>query len=90
MVNKMVEKKKYDNNMSGVLFKNQDKGDNEKAPDFVGSAQVDGVDYRLSGWRQVKKGTEEGYIKIKIQLPFKKDGKPAEAPAKKAAKTEFI
>ena len=29
----------YDNNLSGVLFKN-DKGDNEKRPDYKGSLNV--------------------------------------------------
>ena len=39
----------YDNTNTGSLFKN-DKGDNEKRPDYKGSVNVEGVDYWLSAW----------------------------------------
>lgn len=39
----------YDNSNTGSLFKN-DKGDNEKRPDYKGSINIDGVDYWLSAW----------------------------------------
>lgn len=45
----------YDNNMSGVLFKNKNKK-TESSPDYTGSAQVDGIDYRISSW--IKKSSK--------------------------------
>lgn len=47
--------------MSGALFIN-DKGDNEKRPDFRGDLLIDDVEYKLSAWkRPYTKGT---YISI--------------------------
>lgn len=44
----------FDNNLRGVLFKNKRK--KKKAqPDFTGSAEIDGVEYWLSGWSRKSK-----------------------------------
>ena len=46
----------YDNNLTGVLFKN-DKDGNEKRPDYKGSAEIEGVQYWVSAWiRDTAKG----------------------------------
>ena len=42
----------YDNNNSGVLFKN-DKSGNDRAPDYKGSGEIDGEQYWISGWVKV-------------------------------------
>ena len=42
----MAEQQK---DMSGVLFKN-DKGDNQKRPDYTGKASIGGTDYYISAW----------------------------------------
>ena len=48
----------YDNNMRGVLFRN-DKGDNPKRPDMTGNMEIDGTKYRISAWNKTsQKGTE--------------------------------
>lgn len=48
----------YDNNMRGVLFKN-DKGDNPKRPDMTGNMEIDGTKYRISAWNKTsQKGTD--------------------------------
>jgi len=53
----------YDNNMRGVLFQNDKRG-NEKAPDMTGRCEVDNHEYRLAAWlRQGKKGP---YLSISI------------------------
>jgi len=39
----------YDNTNSGVLFPNDQKG-NEKAPNYKGKLNVAGKDYDLAGW----------------------------------------
>ena len=62
----MPEKK--DN--SGALFKN-DKGDNEKRPDYTGPAVVGGVEYRVSAWlNESKKGTK--YFGLAFDIPKEK------------------
>ena len=45
---------KYDNNMSGALFKNQKK-DTDKHPDYTGVATVDGKEYRIASWIKTSK-----------------------------------
>jgi hypothetical protein len=46
----------YNNNLTGVLFKN-DKDGNEKRPDYKGSAEIEGVQYWVSAWiRDTAKG----------------------------------
>lgn len=51
----------YDNNMSGVLFKN-DKKETEKHPDYKGNCEVDGVEYWLSAW--IKTGKKGKFMSL--------------------------
>ena len=70
----MIEQK--DN--SGALFKN-DKGDNEKRPDYTGKARIGGTDYYISAWlNESKKGTK--YFGLSFNLP--KDENPSSSGAK--------
>ena len=66
----MTEQKKYDNNMTGVLFV-ADKEGNPQRPDRKGSCEIDGVKYWVSCW---DKQTSRGET---LSLKFE--------PAKKAA-----
>jgi len=64
----------YDNNMRGVLFKN-DKGDNPKRPDYTGNCEIDGTKYRLSAWvKQSQKGTD--FLSIALS---EDEGKPQQS-----------
>mgnify|MGYP003638394360 CR=1 FL=1 len=56
----------YDNKNTWVLFKN-DKGDNEKRPDYTGT-EVDenGVEHKIAGWIRVSKKTGEKFIALRI------------------------
>ena len=54
----------YDNTNKGVLFKN-DKGDNPKRPDCQGSVNINGTDYKLSGWWQTPKSGGEKFLALK-------------------------
>lgn len=67
----------YDNTNTFTLFKN-DKGDNPKRPDYRGKVNVEGVEYRISGWiREAKKdGTK--FISGSVELM-----EPVAAPAPK-------
>ena len=68
----------YDNNLSGALFKN-DKGDNEKRPDYKGSAEIEGVQYWVSAWiRDTAKGK---CLSMKYE---KKEQQAAAKPAQSA------
>lgn len=76
----------YDNNNTGVLFKN-DKKETEKHPDYTGTLNVDGQEFWLSAWvKEGKAGSKMAGRKF-FSLSFKpKEGgggggkKKAQAP----------
>jgi hypothetical protein len=55
----------YDNTNTFVLFKN-DKGDNPKRPDYTGNANVDGIEFRISGW--IREGANGKFISGSVQM----------------------
>ena len=64
---------KYDNTNRGSFFKN-DKQGNENRPDFTGKLNVEGKEYRLSGWKKVSaKGVS--YLSLSIS-----DAAPVSTP----------
>jgi len=63
-------------NDSGSLFKNDKKGDNEKAPLYKGKCVVDGVEKEIGAWMQTSKSGVT-YISLKFSEPYKKDGETA-------------
>lgn len=50
----------------GTLHR-QDKGDNEKRPDYSGEAMIDGKLYRIAGW--IKEGKTGRWISLKVTPP---------------------
>lgn len=60
--------------MSGNLFKN-DKGDNDKRPDYRGDLSINGVVYELAAW--VKQGQKGKFMSIAAKP---KDEAPATKP----------
>ena len=74
----------YDNTNSGVLFANNYKEDGDSRPDFVGSLDVNGTEYRLAGWKNTSKAGKR-YISVKVE-----DAKPKdEEDDSKKAKEEL-
>lgn len=71
----------YDNNLTGVLFKN-DKGDNEKRPDYKGSAEIEGVQYWVSAW--IKEGAKGKFMSMKYERKEQQQSAPKPAPAPQA------
>lgn len=72
--------KEFDNNNSGVLFKNTDKKDkDDKKPDYRGNAEVDGVQYWVSAW--IKEGKKGGnmagqkFLSMSFQVKDENGGK---------------
>ena len=56
---------KYDNTNSFALFKNE-KGENPKRPDYTGNLNVDGIEFRISGW--IREGAKGKFISGSVQL----------------------
>ncbi|MNG14294.1 hypothetical protein D3C84_980340 [compost metagenome] len=69
----------YDNNLSGVLFKN-DKDGNEKRPDYKGSAEIEGVQYWVSAW--IRDGAKGKFMSMKYEAKEKQAARSTDpAPA---------
>jgi hypothetical protein len=72
----------FDNELKGVLFKN-DRKESDEDRDYSGSAAINGREYWLSGWKKrSKSGTPF------LSLSFKPKEAPAET-SKPKAKPEF-
>lgn len=54
--------------LSGALFKNENKIPGSKQPDFTGSIKIEGVDYRLAGWMTESRGGTQ-YVSLKATTP---------------------
>lgn len=68
--------KQYDNNMTGVLFKNDKKG-NDKRPDYRGSAVIDNVDLNISAWIKRSQKTGDAFMSLRFEA---KAAAPKRAP----------
>lgn len=55
----------YNNNMTGALFKNE-KGENEKRPDYRGLCEIAGFEYTISAWLN-KSSNGATYMKLKFE-----------------------
>ncbi len=73
----------YDNNMTGVLFVNDKKG-NDRAPDWRGSAEIEGKEYWVSGWAKAREQGDLISLRYELKDATKaKAGKPQERPQSK-------
>jgi hypothetical protein len=61
-----VPDKKWDNNLRGVLFKEELK-DKDGAPDYKGSCEVGGIEYWISAWINTAKGTQRKFMSLKFR-----------------------
>ncbi len=55
----------YDNTNTFALFKNE-LGDNPKKPNYTGSANVDGIEFRIAGW--IREGKNGKFISGTVQM----------------------
>lgn len=69
----------YDNNMRGVLFKN-DRKERDNHPDYKGSAEVDGVEYWLAAW--IKDGQKGKFMSLSFTEKEEAENPPAREPVK--------
>jgi hypothetical protein len=75
----------YDKTDTFVLFKN-DKGDNPRRPDYTGSINIDGTDYRLAAW--IKDGKKGKFMTGKIGDPVEEREESQSAQQQRSAKAE--
>lgn len=57
----------YDNEMRGVLFKNDKAAENPKAPQYKGQGQLNGVEVWISAWVQ-KSQRGQSYMSLQFEL----------------------
>lgn len=69
----------YDNNMRGVLFKN-DRKENDRHPDYKGSCEIDGVKHWISAW--IKESQKGKFMSLSFQVS--EDAAPARPPQRQA------
>jgi hypothetical protein len=65
-----------DRDMSGILFRNTDKEEGSKQPDYRGDIIVHGTKLRLSAW--IKEGTKGKFLSLSVRLA-EDGGKPKPA-----------
>ena len=71
----------YDNNMRGVLFKN-DRKEKDSHPDYKGSCEVNGVEMWMSAW--IKEGAKGKFMSLSFEPKQQVSHAPAtqrQAPA---------
>jgi uncharacterized protein (DUF736 family) len=79
--------KEYDNNLTGALFKN-DKGGNEKRPEYRGQCEIDGAKYWISAWiRKSKKGDTFMSLRFEEQETERESSRSTSRP--QSSKEEF-
>ncbi len=69
----------YDNTNPGALFAN-DKEGNEKRPDYRGKLNINGVEYRLSGWVRTPKSGGKKFLSLKCEPIEQAPPRPAPGP----------
>ena len=70
----------YDNNNSGVLFRNVKKQEGDKLPDYRGTAEVNGVQLEIAAWIKVGKNDGKKFMSLKFQPPYRKPDPGAFVP----------
>jgi hypothetical protein len=56
----------YDNNMRGIISKN-DKKTEDKHPDIKGQCEIDGAEYKISGWLKERKDGSGKFYSLVFQ-----------------------
>lgn len=70
----------YDNTNKIAIFRNDKRG-NDKAPDYRGTLNVEGKEYKVSLWlREKKDGSGMRYMQGSVQAAIPADSRPSEAP----------
>ena len=62
----------YDNNNTGVLFRNETSTPENKQPYMTGKAEVNGKVVQVAAWMQESKAGKK-FLSLKFQEPMKKE-----------------
>jgi uncharacterized protein (DUF736 family) len=68
----------YDNTNTGVLFKNDQEG-NDKRPAYKGKINIEGRDWEIAGWKKTGKSGVP-FLSLKVQLPRPKPQQALKQP----------
>jgi len=69
----------YDNTNRGVLFPNKYKEESDSKPHFLGTINVEGIEFRLAGWENTSKNGKD-YISVRVsEMDYKGEGKEKES-----------
>lgn len=79
----------YDNTDSGVLFFNEESKD--KQPDWTGSFNYKGEDFKLAGWIRHSKKTGKEFISLKVDTyePQNQENKGKDSDSWQQARAKF-
>jgi uncharacterized protein (DUF736 family) len=61
-------KTEYDNTNKGALFRDANKAEGSKNPDYTGTLNVNGKEYRLAGWLRESQRVGK-FLSLKISEP---------------------
>jgi hypothetical protein len=65
--------REYDNNMRGVLFKNEDK-ETDKHPDYKGQGEIDRKQVWISAWIKTPKAGGTKFMSLSFQFKTAQQG----------------
>jgi hypothetical protein len=78
----------YDNELRGIIGKNDRKGDNERAPDIKGQCEILGVQYWISGWKKEKRDGSGSFYSLSFEPKETAPAKAAPAPKRQPARDD--
>lgn len=73
----------YDNNMTGTLFRNDEKREGKQDSDYRGQCEIAGAKYWISAWINTSKKDGTKYMRLTFKEQEARAEKPAEVPAGK-------
>ena len=62
----------YDNTNKGVLFPNKYKENGDNRPDYTGTVDVEGKEYRLAAWERTSKN-DNTYLSVVLSEPQQRE-----------------
>jgi uncharacterized protein (DUF736 family) len=62
----------YDDTNKGVLFPNRYKEDGDKRPNYTGTVNVNGEEFRLAAWDRTSKNNN-AYLSVVVSEPREKE-----------------
>ena len=67
----------FDDELRGALFRNDDKQEGDKRPDYKGHVQVGGNKLWLSAWLRTSNKTGEKFMSLALDVPRQQGGQGA-------------